>query len=192
MPLRPPPVLGLLTPLLLLAACGSTDHIAWESHTARQTHMVAQTLNQRMAMRLADDVAAHTAAVQPLLDGTQVTLIDTTPVPGGPATELPGEGSARASLVEAMLDPSLMRIELSDTSSLPDDQRAQRISDLADYFRRYGLGQTLVPPTQHVVLRSDAVPQPPPGLTVTIAVLCPPDRHDGSGYGSGAARPDCS
>ncbi len=92
-------------------------------------------------------------------------------------------------MVEGLLDPTLMRVAVTDTSTLPDDQRAARIKNLTDFFQTYGLGQMLLPnPPQRPMPLGAATPMPP-GLTVTIALQCP--RRPGIGYGSGAREPAC-
>jgi hypothetical protein len=178
----------LFPALLLLSACGQTGLFPWESAVIRREQLTARMLNQRLQIRLAGDIAAGRAAVAPLPEGAQVTLIDTAPVPGGLAVSSPDEGSVRASLVEALLDPALMQVAVSDATSLPDAQKQARIASLRDYFQSYGLGPTLLPNDS-----PDAVPTiagTPPGLTVRIAVLCP-DRDYSIGYGTGQKRAGC-
>ena len=48
-------------------------------------------------------------------------------------------------MIEALLDPSLMRVAVADTSTLPADQRDTRIRNVEDYFTDNGLGFVLVP-----------------------------------------------
>jgi hypothetical protein len=175
MPPLLPRLAVVLPALLLLAACGP----------AREQQRTARLLNDRLDMRLSSDVAANRAFLCPAPDGAQVTLLDASPSPGGPAVSDPNDGSVRAGVIEALLDPSLMRISVADTSSLPPEQKAERIANLEDYFRAMALGDVLRP--------GDAAQPPaagPPGLTLTISVACP-HRRDGSGYGDGKRKPGC-
>src|SRR5208283_4270555 len=55
----------LLTPLLLLAACGS-DH---------GLHRTTKLLNDRLQEQLAPDIGAGAASLQPLPNGARVTLL---------------------------------------------------------------------------------------------------------------------
>ncbi len=169
------PRLSVVLPaLLLLAACGATP----EQRTAR-------TLNQRLDTGLAKDVAANKVFLRATPNGAQVTLLDASATPGGFAVSDPNEDSVRASVVEALLDPSLMRISVADTSFLPPDQQAERVANLEDYVRTMALGN---------VLRQASAAQPapaaPPGLMLTITVACP-HRNGGPGYGDGKRHPGC-
>jgi hypothetical protein len=91
-------------------------------------------------------------------------------------------------VIEGLLDPSLMRVAVADSSSLPADQRDTRIRNVEDYFTANGLGFVLVP--------AEASPPapgpsgPPPGLTITVGVQCPPTGHY-IGYRDGTAMPVC-
>jgi hypothetical protein len=167
--------LSVLFPaLLLLSACGQTGLFPWEAAVTRREQVTARVLNQRLQIRLAGDIAAGRAAVAP--------------VPGGMAVSSPDEGSVRSSLVEALLDPALMQVAVSDTTNLPETQKQIRIASLRDYFGAFGLGPTLLPNDS-----PDAVPPvagTPPGLTVRIAVQCP-DRDYSIGYGTGQKRAGC-
>jgi hypothetical protein len=98
-------------------------------------------------------------------------------------------GDIRASVIEGLLDPTLMRIGVSDTSDSPAEVRNAQVRHVTDYFRSHLLESTLVP---------EDLPGPPPataaaapaGVTIAIAVACPP--HGSSGYGSGAVSPACN
>ncbi len=166
----------LLGPVFLLGACGPSG----------QQH-ATQLLNNRLQTRLAPDIAAGRAVLQPQSDGATVTLLDPTLFPNSADVLDNRENDVRASVVEALLDPSLMRLRVTDTSSLPDRQRDTRVLNVMQYFTSNGLGLTLEPaePLQ-------AAPPAPAqgGLTVTIKVQCP-NRDDRAGYGSGRSKPIC-
>lgn len=81
----------------------------------------------------------------------------------------------RANVIEGLLDPTLTRVQVADTSSLPAAQRTVRVRNVETYFAVNGLGSVLVPAGAG---QADAGPE---GLTITISV-CPPP-NDRIGYG---------
>ena len=166
----------LFSPLILVTACGSG-----QQHTR-------QLLDDRMQTQLAPDIAAGRAAFQPLPDGVQVTLLDPSLFPNDKKAMAGNSPDIRAGVIEALLDPSLMRVQVTDTSALPDAQRDTRVRNVRDYFVNNGLGPTLLPaePSQVQVPAAAA----PAGLTITINLECPA-RHGGWGYGSGKSMPVC-
>jgi hypothetical protein len=179
---------GLLCPLLLVAACGPSgeQRAAWE-------------LDQRLQARLAPDIAAGNATLQPLPEGAQVTLLGSAQIVPGPITRSPNivrmpsaNGTdMRADVIEALLAPQLMRVQLADTSALPEYERQARLQDLEQFFVAYGLGSVLQPD------EGQAVPPPPgptgaapAGLTITISVQCPHLREHAV-YDTDHLQPDC-
>ena len=174
MPSQAHRLLVLSVPLLFLGACGPTREQA-----------TAGLLNQRLQEQLSAEVTANRVALQPLPTGAKVTFLDTSSTPGGLQVSDPGVGSVRASLIEALLDPSLMRIDVMDTSTLPPEQKAKRTSNLTQYIQSMQLGSTLQPAQP-----PEAQSSGPGGMTLTIEVQCP-RRNDGSGYDSGARKPAC-
>jgi hypothetical protein len=161
-----------LTPLLLLAACGSG-----QQHSVR-------LLDRRLEARLAPEIAAGRAVVQSTDTGARVTLLDTTPFPTGPKALGDLDPDIRAEVIEGLLDPSLMRVQVSDTSALPPYQQEARVRKVQDYFTTNGLGQVLAPP--------GTPPQAdgPAGLNITIDLQCPPPNGR-TGYGDGRSLPVC-
>jgi hypothetical protein len=162
----------LLIPLISLTACASGP---------QQT---TRLLDHRLQMELATDVAAGRAVVEKVEGGNRVTLL-------GPASFAADKRAlndqtpdVRANVIQALLDPSLMRVQVTDTSSLPVYQRDTRVANVQRYFTANGLGGVLVP--------VDAAPAPagPAGLVLMISVQCP---QSGSfkGYGDGKSRPVC-
>ncbi len=87
-------------------------------------------------------------------------------------------------MIEALLDPSLMQVQVVDNAGLPPDQRDARVANVEQYFTAVGIGNVLVP--------AAAAPPPatPAGLSLTISVQCPPPNHY-IGYGDGKSRPVC-
>ncbi len=146
----------LLIPLLLLGAC-SFDH-----GTAR----TADLLNNRLQARLAPDIAAGTAAIQPLPNGSRVTLLSTSQFPNDIDTLADKHREVRASVIQGLLDPSLLHIAVADTSALPADQREARVRNVIEYFKANGLGLIIQPGSAPAA----AAPQ---GLTLTVVLDCP-------------------
>ncbi|WP_158931139.1 hypothetical protein [Acidisphaera sp. S103] len=138
--------------LLLLAACGRTDQ-----------QKSVDLLQQRLHTRMADAVSAGAATIQDLPDGAIVTFPD-----GRPAAD------PRTDLVEALLDPGLLRIGIVAPAGLPPYAADRRVQAWEADFRRTPIGPALRPPS--------VMPQPSPnGMTVSIQVVCP-DRSNGWGY----------
>ena len=132
---------------------------------------------------MAPDIAANRAVVQPLPDGARVTLLDRSLFPSQIDALDDRESDPRASVIEGLLDPYLMRVQIADTTDLPPDQRAARVRNVVRYFVANGLALTLEP-AQPVPTGS------PAGVAITINVVCP-HRDDGSGYGSGERKAAC-
>ena len=162
----------VLTPLLLLAAC-----VSGQQHTQR-------LLDQRLGDRLASEVSSGQAVVQKTPTGDRVILLGQSLFSNGARVLDDQNRDVRADVIEGLLDPRLMRVQVADTSTLPEAQRGARVRNVGDYFTANGLGSVMVP--------ADAPPDPaaPAGLAITIDVVCPPS--DGrTGYGDGTARPVC-
>jgi hypothetical protein len=173
----------LLGPLLFVTACGSGS--SGQTRTAQQ-------LGQRMEAHMAPAIAAHRAAVQSLPDGARVTLLDPSLFPNTPDALDNRIIDPRANIVEGLLDPSLMRIQVADTSTLPEDQRDTRVRNVTEYFRVARLGPSLRPAEPPQAVPSGSTASVPAGLAVTIAVECPQPTASWNGYGTGAAAPDCN
>ena len=169
---RPWRLAGLFCPLLLFAACGGPSdqqRAAWQ-------------LDQRLESRLAAQINAGNATVQPLPDGARVTLLGAPQLPASVHTVGGGEDDGRANVIQGLLDPRLMRIWLADTSALPPNQQAARVGALTRYFVDYRLGSTLQPvaPPQGMPPGPDGTA--PAGLTITIGVQCPHDHELAGNY----------
>ncbi len=166
-----------LGPLLLtLACCGPSP----QQRTTR-------LLDDRMQTQLASEIKAGRAVVQQLPDGARVTLLDRSLFPNGPKALDDQVPDIRADVIQALLDPSLMRVAVADTSALPADQRDTRIRNVEGYFTDNGLGFVLVPAE---AAPAAAGPTGPAGLTITVSVQCPPTGHY-IGYRDGTSRPVC-
>jgi hypothetical protein len=165
----------VLSSLILLAGCGSGGPSY--QHSAR-------LLDQRLNASLATDVASGRATVQALPDGDQVTLLGLSSFPADAKALDDQTPDVRANVIEALLDPALMRVQVTDTSTLPAYQRDVRLQNVARYFVANGLQPVLVPSG------SEATPAGAAGLVLTIRLDCP--KPDGLiGYGDGRAHPMC-
>lgn len=173
-----------LAPALLLTACGSGI-----GHATRD-------LDDRLQMRLAPDIASAQASLQPLPAGAQVVLAEPAAFSTG-GTELSQPGrDLLASVIEGLLDPRLLQIEVTDPATIDsakidpattDSVQAARVRNVTQFFVDYGLGASLQP----VASPQPTVGSSATGLTITINIQCPPPDHL-SGYDSGRARPTCN
>jgi hypothetical protein len=167
--------LAVLLPLLL-AACGSGQQ------------RTTQHLNDRLAEGTAPDVAAGNAVLQPLPDGARVTLLGSSLFPADERALSDQTRDVRTGVIESLLDPRLMRVQVVDTSGLPAEQREARVRNVTEYFIDYGLGSTLVPAAAREALPPGPVGATPLGLTITISVQCSLPRDQA---GDGTANPVC-
>lgn len=167
---------SLLVLLPLVAACGPSDQ-----------HRTAMLLDNRLQATMRPDIAANRAAVQQLPDGALVTLFGASLFPVDIRTLDNRSLDVRASVIEGLLASPLMQVQIVDTSALPEDERATRVRNVAEYFADNGLASVLQPAASPQA----TPPGTPPGLTINIGVVCP-HRHDGAGYDSGRAKPACN
>ena len=171
---------ALFCPLLLVAACGRP------SDEQRATAL----LDYRLQDRLASDIAAGNAAVQPLPNGAQVTLLGAAQFPPAAQMQDATGHDVRANVIEALLDPRLIHIQVADTSALPDYQRDARVRDMRQYLAEYGLGSTLQPAAAIQPAPAVAAGAAPAGLTIAISVECP-DHYARLNSASDQANPYC-
>jgi hypothetical protein len=116
-------------------------------------------------------------------NGAQVTLLDPA-LFSNTADALDNRNSdPRANVIEGLLDPGLMRIQIADTSTLPPNQRDTRTANVIEYFRVAGLGPSID--------TTEASPAATPGLQITINVQCPSRTSSWSGYSAGRDQPIC-
>jgi hypothetical protein len=174
-------VAALFGPLILLGACTSDQQAS------------VDMLNRRLQTTMKPEIADNRVALQPLPDGAVVTLLDGARLPDDVGAMDNRERDPRASMVEGLLDPSLMRLSLADTGSGTEYDRQRRIQSFTQYLTEYRLAPTLETPDpaapQAATVQPIAV-QTPPGLAVTIRVVCPP-RTNWPGYGQGQSDPSC-
>jgi hypothetical protein len=169
----------LISTLLLMTACGSSG----QSGTA-------QRLERRLETQMAPDIAAHRATVQSLPDGARVTLLDATLFPNNADTLDNRISDPRANIVEALLDPSLLRIQVADSSTLPVNQRDTRVRNVTEYLQVAGLGASVEPTEPAQAMPSGPVTSVPAGLAVTLTVQCP-HRTSRTAYDNGESQPVC-
>ena len=164
---------------IVLAACGPSG-----------PQRVARELDTRLQARLASSIATGQAALQPLPAGAQVTL----PPALGFQDPKGGLGEKDSfvldSVIQGLLDPSLMRIDIADPTAAPDSAQAARLRGVMQYFVDYRLGSSLQPAGPTLGTPPGLVAAPPANLTITINVVCP-RRHMWPGYGSGQSAPSC-
>ena len=108
-----------------------------------------------MQAQLAPEIEAGRAVVQQLPGWGSGHAARFSLFPNGPKALDDQIPDIRADVIEGLLDPSLMRVQVADTSTLPADQRDTRVRNVEDYFTANGLGSVLVP--------AEAPPAPPPG-----------------------------
>jgi hypothetical protein len=177
--MKPPPWrLALVLVPLLPAGCGPSG-----------PQRTTQTLNDRLLTLLAPSIVLGDAALQPLPDGARVTLLGSRRFPNTSEPAGDRNNQIAGSVVQALLDPRLMQIDVTDTTSLPLSQRTARVREAQTYFVNYGLGPTLL---QGAPLHPprDGIAPVPAGLVLTISVRCPPG-HDPIAYWNGLSDPVC-
>ena len=155
----------LLTALLPVAACvPGPDH-------------VAEHLNERLQTQLAPQMTTSQAALETFPDGARVTLTDQSLFKPGSA-ELSDSGHyIIASVIEGLVNPSLLRIELVESpASSPylRDQRLQTVMQfLSDYqlapFVHPGTWQETAPPATGASPATGAPPSQVLAITITVA-----------------------
>jgi hypothetical protein len=143
----------LLGSLLLVAACSCG------------TGTNVQTLNTRLQARLSPQLATNQATVQQLPDGSQVVLVDQSLFAAGGAQLNDGGRYVLASVIEGLLEPRLLRIEVADTPGTSPYLQNARAQAVTQYFVDYGLAPTLQPPAAQPVV---PVGVPPQGTTITV------------------------
>jgi hypothetical protein len=118
--------------ILLVAGCGSLQH------------ETVQQLNARMQIGLAPQVAQQQAGVQPLQNGTQITLAeDTLFTPGSAALSARGQ-FILASVIEGLMAPPLMQIEVTPSATSSPYLRQARVAAVRRFFTNFALGPQLV------------------------------------------------
>ena len=150
--------------LSLLAGCGPSPQ-----------QRTVDLLHQRLHTQMAGPVQAGSATVQYLPDGAVVTF---------PDQRFAADSDPRVNLVEALLDPALLRIGIAPPGNLPPYEADRRVQAWRADFTRMQIGQTLqTPPVMP--------PARPYSMTVAIQVVCPHHGNNTWGYTNGARQPGC-
>jgi hypothetical protein len=114
----------LVAPLLVVAACAPSS---------------TQNLYDRMSARLAPDIEAGRATLQPLPSGVGVTLVGGTLFTPGRSDLSEAGRDVMTGVIQALLAPRLLRIEV-ETSAAPGTLQATRVQSVAQYLRQANLG----------------------------------------------------
>jgi hypothetical protein len=153
-------VAAMVSLLLLATACSS------ETGTRG-----APRLAERLQLRLAPDITAGRATLEPLPDGARVTIADQALFPGS-STELDENGRfILASVIEGLLAPRILRVQMIETATAPAGVQEARARAVAEFFEDYGLGPTLEPPVVQAAAPPGAVVVAPQGMAIAIILL---------------------
>ena len=116
--------------ILLVAGCGLQRETAWQ-------------LNARMQHGLAPEVAQHRAGVERVTDGTRVTLAeDALFAPGSAVLSAQGQ-FILASVVEGLMAPRLMEIQVTPGAMASPALRQARVAAVRQFFVDFALGRQL-------------------------------------------------
>lgn len=158
MRLRMGPLAILVGAVLPVVACSSST---------TQPEREARLLNERLELRLAQDIAANRATLEPLPEGARVTVSDRHLFPGD-GTELDDKSRyTLASVVQGLLALRIVKIELADSQSASFGLQATRTQAVAKFFQNYGLGPVLAPAMPQLA----STGSPMQGFTITISII---------------------
>jgi hypothetical protein len=128
-----------------------------------------ETQNDRMQARLAPEIASGAVVVQQTPAGTLVSIPDSTLFAPGSGV-LSAEGTRVLTyVIQALLEPTLLTIQVGDASDGPQGARAAAV---ADYFRDHSLANQLLPvvlPTAPVAVGAAGTPLQ--GTTIAVSVV---------------------
>ncbi len=145
----------LLAPLFLVAACAGAP-------------TATQDLNGRLTARLAPEIQAGQVAVHPLADGSQVAIPEDSLFPPGSA-RLDDKGrSVLTYFIQALLEPTILTIQVADASNSLEGARAQAI---IDFLRQNSLWSRVQAGSAPTSVQVGAVGTPIQGVTITVNVL---------------------
>jgi len=120
-------------------------------------------LDARMQQGLAPQAAMHQASVQSLPDGARVTLAEDRLFAPGSA-DLNAQGRyLLASVIEGLLDPRLMEIQLTPAPATAAYLQQARVESVRRFFVDFALGPTLA--------TSVAAPGSAQAFAITVHVL---------------------
>jgi hypothetical protein len=131
------PGLALICGVLLLpVACSSSP----------SPERIAGDLTQRLDVLLAPELASGQAGVQRLPDGARVTLADGTVFSVGGATLNDKGRYTVASVIEALLEPRLLQIEVAGSPTAAAPVQESQAHAVTTFFLDYGIAATTVAP----------------------------------------------
>jgi len=142
-----------LLAVLALAACSSLQTQA------------TQDLNARLQQRLAPDIAAGRAIVEPLPDGARITLVEQVLYPRGGSVMDEQGVNVLTGIVQSLVDPSLLQITIAGSPGTPEYVRAARRRAVQEELAPAMLGNAMQPglaPPDNAAA---------PGPTITIKVV---------------------
>ncbi len=143
----------LIAPILAIAGCASFSGLA------------TKHLGDRLQTQLKQDIAAGRVTLDRLPDGARVTLNEQSLYPSG-GTELDDKGrSVLTNVIEALLEPRILRIEVADVPPAPESVQAARVKAVTQYFKDANLNSTLQPAAPPET--AGAASQ---GLTITVRI----------------------
>jgi hypothetical protein len=123
-----------------------------------------------MSVRLAPDITAGRATLQPLPSGVGVTLV-------GGALFTPGRSDLSEAgrdvmngVIQALLEPRLLRIEV-ETSAAPGTLQAARVQSVAQYIRQTNLGLPIQVSVPTQGEPPGTVPATPYEATIIVSVI---------------------
>jgi hypothetical protein len=149
---------------LLLAACAPSPNVG----------EMSRNLTRRLNDRLAPSIAGGTATVAQTPDGARVMLADTALFQPGSNTALGGGGETLVKgVVQGLLAPKYMQIEVAGSPATPAYVRLQQVDAVTAYFENYLLGPSLRP----AGAVPETLPVGPPGSGMqgfTIAIRVAP------------------
>ena len=152
-------LVALFFPMLFVVACTSSGNNS------------VMHLGQRMQVLLAPDIAAGRVSLDQLPDGALVTLPQQSLFPIGRA-ELDGKGRyILASVIQGLLDPGILRIQISDAAGTPVGLQTAQARAVTEFFVDYGLGPALQPSVAPQDLPPGSVSAAPPGVVITVSVI---------------------
>jgi hypothetical protein len=152
---------ALLFGVLLLAACGPTNQ--------QKTVNLQQ---QRLYASLGDAARAGAVTITNQPDGAEIVF---------PDTAIPFSPDARASMIQALIDPTLLRIGIAAPAGLPQYEADRRVQAWSTYFAAMQVGDAEIGPTPQAV---------PSGMAVRIQVNCP-RRFNRAAFEAGLRNPGC-
>jgi hypothetical protein len=153
----------LLSPLLAATACTSLPWpINWLGHAPRED------LDSRLQMELAPELAAGRVSLRHTSDGTSVTFADQAVfAPGGADLNETGH-AALTSVIQALIDPNLLHIEVAEATTTPASLQAARVQTVTGSFDHAGLAAAAQPPVAAPPMPANT---PVEGLTITVRLI---------------------